>query len=147
MDFCLSDAIGVGLGSGGVEPGAFAKHGVEIRAGEHPTSAKVAIANTAPGTQAATPKPALARSPSNQLIANYGKLPLSFEANQGQTDRTVKFLSRGRGYALFLTGDEAVLTLGRESQNAIRKSQIAKIERAGNEIRNSELEIRRQMPV
>ncbi len=36
MDFCLGDAIGVGLGSGGVEPGAVAKHGVEIRAGEHP---------------------------------------------------------------------------------------------------------------
>jgi len=45
------------------------------------------------------------------LIENYGKLPLSFEANQGQTDSQVKFLSRGRGYALFLTGDEAVLAL------------------------------------
>ncbi len=39
----------------------------------------------------------------------YAKLPLSFEANQGQTDARVKFLSRGRGYSLFLTGDEAVL--------------------------------------
>ena len=41
----------------------------------------------------------------------YGKLPLSFEANQGQTDHRVKFLSRGRGYALFLAGDEAVLSV------------------------------------
>ena len=33
----------------------------------------------------------------SQLIANYGKLPLSFELNQGQADAGVKFLSRGRG--------------------------------------------------
>ena len=44
-------------------------------------------------------------------VADYGKLPLAFEANVGQTDRRVKFLSRGSGYTLFLTGDEAVLAL------------------------------------
>jgi hypothetical protein len=41
----------------------------------------------------------------------YAALPLSFEANGGQTDRAVDFLSRGRGYTLFLTGGDAVLTL------------------------------------
>jgi len=41
----------------------------------------------------------------------YGKLPLSFEANRGQTDAKAKFLSRGSGYSLFLTPTEAVLTL------------------------------------
>jgi len=44
-----------------------------------------------------------------RLIANYGKLPLSFELNQGQADAGVKFLSRGRSLNLFLTGTEAVL--------------------------------------
>ena len=38
-------------------------------------------------------------------------LPLIFEPNQGQTDPQVKFLARGSGYALFLTADQAVLTL------------------------------------
>ena len=38
-------------------------------------------------------------------------LPLSFEANRGQTDPSVKFLSRGDGYALFLTHDSAVFKL------------------------------------
>src|SRR5712692_4495496 len=38
----------------------------------------------------------------------YGKLPLSFEINQGQTDARVKFLARASGYALFVTSDEAV---------------------------------------
>ena len=48
---------------------------------------------------------------SKQLQAAYGKLPLSFEANLGQTDDSVKFLSRGSGYSLFLTPTEAVLAL------------------------------------
>jgi Beta-propeller repeat len=38
-------------------------------------------------------------------------LPLSFEINRGQTDGRVKFLSRGKGYSLFLTGNEAVFRL------------------------------------
>ncbi|HTD43587.1 MAG TPA: SBBP repeat-containing protein [Bryobacteraceae bacterium] len=38
----------------------------------------------------------------------YGKLPLSFEPNQGQTDARVKFLSRASGYTLFVTAREAV---------------------------------------
>ena len=41
----------------------------------------------------------------------YGKLPLSFEANKGQTDPEVQFLSRGHGHQLFLTPSDAVLTL------------------------------------
>ena len=45
------------------------------------------------------------------LAQAYGQLPLSFEANQGQTDPQVDFLSRGSGYALFLTPTEAVLSL------------------------------------
>ncbi|HSD51918.1 MAG TPA: hypothetical protein VLG48_10970, partial [Candidatus Methylomirabilis sp.] len=32
----------------------------------------------------------------------YGKLPLSFEVNRGQTDSQVKYLARGPGYTLFL---------------------------------------------
>ncbi len=41
----------------------------------------------------------------------YGKLPLSFELNQGQTDEQVKFLSRGSGYSVFLNSNEVVTTL------------------------------------
>jgi hypothetical protein len=44
-----------------------------------------------------------------KILDSYGQLPLSFEANHGQTDGRVKFLSRTGGYTLFLTGDEAVL--------------------------------------
>lgn len=44
-------------------------------------------------------------------IMPYGKLPMAFEVNQGQTDEQVKFISRGAGYTLFLTSSEAVLAL------------------------------------
>jgi len=60
------------------------------------------------------PAPLAADEPSKLRTAEaYGKLPLSFEVNQGQTDGRVKFLSRGSGYSLFLTSTEAVLSLHR----------------------------------
>jgi len=46
-----------------------------------------------------------------QVVESYGKLPLSFEPNQGQADPSVKFLSRGSGYSLFLTDSGAILAL------------------------------------
>ena len=48
-----------------------------------------------------------------RITEAFGKLPLRFEANQGQSDERVKFLSRGSGYTLFLTSTEAVLSLSR----------------------------------
>jgi hypothetical protein len=53
-----------------------------------------------------------------RLADAYGKLPLSFEINRGQTDSQVKFLSRGSGYSLFLTGNEAVLSLRKGSRQS-----------------------------
>jgi len=61
-----------------------------------------------------------------RLVGAYGKLPLSFEANQGQTDRQVKFLSRGQGYTLFLTSSEAVLTLRKAERSRRKENRDAK---------------------
>src|SRR5437588_1029144 len=54
-------------------------------------------------------------SPANaaRLLDAYGRVPLSFEANQGQADSQVRYLARGDGYSLFLTDDGAVLSLRR----------------------------------
>jgi len=41
----------------------------------------------------------------------YGKLPLSFVPNRGQTDSRAQFLARGSGYNLFLTSEGAVVAL------------------------------------
>ena len=54
-------------------------------------------------------------TPPANIPAGYGKLPLSFEANQGQSAPEVRFLSRGSGYSLFLTGQSAVLSLSRRN--------------------------------
>ena len=60
-----------------------------------------------------------------RLQESYGKLPLSFEANQGQTDPQVKFLSRGSGYSLFLTGSEAVLALKKPGARSQKPAALA----------------------
>jgi hypothetical protein len=59
------------------------------------------------------------------ILDTYGKLPLTFEANHGQTDERVKFLSRAGGYMLFLTGDEAVLALPETSTDKAKMASTA----------------------
>ena len=56
----------------------------------------------------------------------FGKLPLTFELNQGQADKQVKFLSPGKGYNLFLTGTEAALSL-RKGDGAMRRNGAKKL--------------------
>jgi hypothetical protein len=46
-----------------------------------------------------------------QIVGSYGHLPLTFEANEGQSDERVKFLSQGNGFSLFMTSRETVMVL------------------------------------
>src|SRR2546430_16290604 len=55
-----------------------------------------------------------------RVSQSYGKLPLHFEANQGQTHQDVRFLARGSGYSLYLTAGEAVLVLTKPNPDATR---------------------------
>jgi len=52
-------------------------------------SSWLCVAQTTPASPASTP------SLNHQLQTAYGRLPLQFEANQGQTDPRVKFLLTG----------------------------------------------------
>src|SRR5712691_9997698 len=82
----------------------------------------LALASCAPAPVPATrTSPELPQATKPQVLVAYGKLPLSFEANQGQTDPQVKFLSRGSGYTLFLTSTEAVLTPTKADAHAKRR--------------------------
>ena len=54
------------------------------------------------------------------LAQSYGDLPLSFEPNLGQSDSQVQFLSHGKGYGFFLSGDAAVLQLGSGESRTLR---------------------------
>ena len=51
------------------------------------------------------------------LSAAFSELPLRFEANRGQADPGVMFLSRGSGYTLYLTSDGVVLSLRKPASN------------------------------
>ena len=87
----------------------------------YPTFMPLALALTcfafSPAGQVAAPEPVKPDEAARaRLIENYGKFPLSFEANKGQQDRQVKFLSRGSGYNLFLTNRDAVLVLTRRDE-------------------------------
>src|SRR5579864_7165706 len=50
-------------------------------------------------------------NPNTPAAANYAKLAMSFEPNQGQADSQFKFLARGSGYTLLLSPTEADLGL------------------------------------
>ena len=65
-----------------------------------------------PRANAAPPRstPVSTNRPEAKLLS----VPLSFEPNQGQSASTVQFLSRGTGYALFLTPGKVVLNLERQ---------------------------------
>jgi hypothetical protein len=66
--------------------------------------------------------PSHASKPSaEQIGAQYGRLPLSFRANLGQTAPEVQFLSQGAGYELFLTRQDAVLAL--QSGGSVRATR------------------------
>jgi hypothetical protein len=58
-----------------------------------------------------------------RILEAYGKLPLSFEQNAGQSDARVRFLARGERYTVFLTGDSAVIRL-----DASLSTNVANIE-------------------
>jgi hypothetical protein len=55
--------------------------------------------------------PASAQNIRRSQSTQYGGLPLTFEANRGQTNAQAKFLVRGRGYTAHLTTDGMVLAL------------------------------------
>ncbi len=59
-----------------------------------------------------------------RVVESYGKMPLSFEANMGQTDSRVQFLSRGPGYTLFLTSGEAVLVSGKGKRPDVARMKL-----------------------
>src|SRR5712672_1576210 len=66
-----------------------------------------------------------------RLSESYGKLPLQFEANRGQTQKDVRFLSRGPGYSLYLTAGEAVLVLAKPDAKAQEKSVALRMSLVG----------------
>src|SRR6202171_1995295 len=73
--------------------------------GKHAAKAEVsAIAARAASSSAG-------RNQDSKWLEAYGRLPLGFEENVGQVAQEVRYVSHGAGYELFLTPQEAVLSL------------------------------------
>lgn len=70
-----------------------------------------------------------------RAAANFGNLPLSFELNKGQIDQSVKFLSHGTGYDLFLTATEAVLRVNKPRANQPDKSKEPYVAKTDPDVR------------
>jgi hypothetical protein len=110
-----------------VEPCRVESHAAMVGVAASPVLRAEATAHKANRVSTQLPKisdtPTSDRNASARLREKYGKLPLSFEPNQGQTDGHVKFLSRGKGYTMFLTSEGAVMELrapGTENKNPER---------------------------
>jgi hypothetical protein len=74
-------------------------------------------ANPSARESAAPPAPDAAAA-QTQAREAFGKVSLTFEENDGQTDPQVKFLTRAGGATVFLTATEAVFALAVPNQNA-----------------------------
>jgi hypothetical protein len=107
--------------------------GVTSHAALPQIDARSASAGDAPITPALIAADAQTRL---RTTGEYGKIPLGFEANQGQTDAQVQFLSRGAGYTVFLTPTSAVLALRQRDADS-QKAQFARGKRPANVLRMS----------
>lgn len=64
--------------------------------------------------------------PPSPARTRFGNTPLLFEANKGQMDEDAKFVSRGKGYTVYLSGSEAVFSLKVPSDGSRKEGRAAK---------------------
>ncbi len=84
------------------------------------SSQPIASNHTAASAQPTTP---LSAAQKQDVTSAYGTLPLAFEVNQGQTAAEVRYLAHGQSYQLFLTNQEAVLTLRQPATSGAKSSK------------------------
>src|ERR1700720_1635448 len=68
-----------------------------------------------PGGKQLPVRASASAAPSAAAKNQYGKLPLSFEANVGQSDASVQYIARGNGYSLFLSSKGTAFLLKADS--------------------------------
>jgi|GEM_PF-1335893 len=85
------------------------------RTGEHPGPSVLANISRGLFPESSSSRPAINRSRASRGSESYANLPLSFEANRGQSDYQTEFLVRSGGYLVGLSAHEALFSLGRRS--------------------------------
>jgi hypothetical protein len=97
--FALALLIGVAVLASFDSPSTL----IENLAQPYPTTAPIpAIAPSV------TPAPAPSSATKERIAHSYGKLPLSFVPNAGQTDKRVRYSAQGGGFSFFFTNTKAV---------------------------------------
>ena len=77
-----------------------------------------------PGGKQLPVRASASAAPSAATVKNqYGKLPLSFEANVGQSDASVQYIARGNGYSLFLSSKGTSFLLKADSSTKQQDSK------------------------
>src|SRR5262245_17709981 len=71
--------------------------------------------------------------------AAFSKMPLAFEANQGQTTSQFDFLARGSGYTLSLTASQAVLALRHRTDGELLSLQLVGADASARAVGRDEL--------
>ncbi len=97
--------------------GAFPKPQQNVRAATKRVNSPV----LSTPTPASTPKGA-----SSSAKNTFGRLPLRFEKNQGQSDPQVQYIAKGAGYTLFLTSTEAVFRLNPPRSNPLKARLVGR---------------------
>jgi hypothetical protein len=82
---------------------AFSAAGAQAQSEPAAVSQRASASATAGGGQPTT-------TSRRSALNAYGKLPLSFVPNAGQTDRRVRYYAQGHGFGFFFTPDKAVLS-------------------------------------
>jgi hypothetical protein len=76
------------------------------------------LLNTAPvHVNSSSDKAPASRNDLARLKESYSRIPLSFVANHGQSDKNVKFISRGNGYSLALTPTTFTFAVANQRNN------------------------------
>jgi len=83
-----------------------------IPASEIPNTENSSAASMNPQsvTEASVSEPGAPQMSEEEAIDAYGKLPLSFITNEGQTDEAVRYYAQGAGYGFFFTQKGATLS-------------------------------------
>src|SRR5215213_9407492 len=81
------------------------------------------------------------KAPEKPAPTGYGKMPVLFEQNKGQTDEAAKFIARGSGYTLYLAEQEAVFSL-KVPVPETETENFAKVPKTGKKIKSDALKMR-----
>jgi hypothetical protein len=69
---------------------------------------------------AAAPRPARPSATAAKAETGYAQRRLTFERNQGQTDDSVRYIARARGYTIFLTDADAIIRVADARRDIVR---------------------------